>query len=85
MKAQFYVVYESYTDYNQFEGSWDLQIKDFPSFKEADDWMKTSQDADACRRYGAKLIGPLALAADPTIPRIKEVRLRFSRKEKKES
>ena len=67
MKAKFYVVYESYAEHNQFEGSWDLQIIDFPTLKEADDWMKTSWEADACRRYKAKLIGPLALAAGPTV------------------
>lgn len=83
MKAKFYVVYESYTEYNQFEGSWDLQIKDFKTFKEADDWMKTSWDADACKRHGAKMIGPLVLAVDPVIPRIKEVRASFSSRKKK--
>lgn len=83
MKDKFYVVYESYTDYNQFEGSWDLQIEDFPTFKEAEDWIKTSWDADACRRHGAKIIGPLVLAVDPTIPKIKEPRASYSSRKKK--
>lgn len=62
MKAQFYVVYEEYSEFNQFEGEWNLYIKEFSTLAEADEWLRTSREADDARRCKRKLIGPLTEA-----------------------
>lgn len=35
MKKQYYIVYEEYCEYNQFEGSWDYVVEKFKDFVEA--------------------------------------------------
>ena len=79
-----YVIYEEYTEYNQFEGRWDIYFKEFDDIPAAKEWMQESYEAGQCRLHGAKLIGPLILATEP-LPKAKEVRTRYSQKKKKEA
>lgn len=58
---KYYVIYEYYTDYNQFEGSWDLQIEEFESLDKFKKWLESSRCAKDCITYNRKLIGPLKL------------------------
>lgn len=56
---KYYVIYEYYSEYNQFEGSWDLQLEEFSSLTAAKEWINNSRCAEECRLYERKLIGPL--------------------------
>lgn len=52
---KYYVVYQSYTEYNQFEGDWESCYSEFDSLKEASDWIKAvKKDTDL-----KDIIGPL--------------------------
>lgn len=55
----YYVIYEDYTEYTQFEGQWYFEYQEFSSLKECKDWIKNSQKAKAAKMYGRTLIGPL--------------------------
>jgi hypothetical protein len=56
---KYYVIYESYSEYNQFEGSWDLKLKEFDSIQEANKWLDNNTYVKECRLYNRTLIGPL--------------------------
>lgn len=58
-KGPYYFIYERYTDYNQFEGSWDIAYIEFKTEPEAKEWLRESGKARECRMYDRKLIGPL--------------------------
>lgn len=51
---KFYVIYDYYTEYNQFEGFWDKEYKEFDSYQEA---QKFADDEEGS-------IGPLILTED---------------------
>lgn len=51
----YYVLYRYYSEYNQFEGSWDKDWDSFDSEEEAKDFMKRLKDNSNYR----DLIGPL--------------------------
>lgn len=50
---KYYVIYNSYTEYNQFEGSWDVSYEVFNAHKEA----KTF--AEEQKRKDTLIAGPL--------------------------
>lgn len=52
---KYYVIYQDYTEYNQFEGSWSTQFKIFNSRKEAEDWIKAVKSNNNIK----DVIGPL--------------------------
>jgi len=59
MKSKkYYVVCEEYTDYTQFEGSWDLTVKTFDSFETANSLVSSLMKKDSYE--GRRLFGPLA-------------------------
>lgn len=55
--GKYYVMYKSYTEYNQFEGSWDLDKEEFISFEEAERWIEEAQTSSDIR----DIIGPLKI------------------------
>jgi len=58
---KYYIIYEEYTDYNQFEGCWEISVEEFDSIENAESWLNTSERASECKTYERKLIGPLVL------------------------
>lgn len=42
----YYVYYKSYSEYNQFEGSWDISVAEFTDWKECNDFINYIKDND---------------------------------------
>lgn len=61
---KYYVIYQDYTEYNQFEGDWSTQFKTFNSRKEAEKWIK---DVKGNGNVG-DVIGPLTDAVKSKVP-----------------
>lgn len=61
---KYYIIYEEYTEYNQFEGIWEISYKEFGSYQDAKDWIEDSFEAEEARRNERKLIGPLNLVVE---------------------
>lgn len=55
MNKLYYVIYENYTEYNQFEGCWDWVVKEFDSEKKAREFANKIRPSQDTR----KLIGPV--------------------------
>ena len=55
MKTKYYVIYMDYSEYNQFEGSWERLVKDYDSFNEA----KKEADDMRSSHYDREVVGPL--------------------------
>lgn len=55
MNEIYYVVYEKYSEYNQFEGYWVLDIEEFSDFSKA---QKFKDNISKSYNY-RKIIGPL--------------------------
>jgi hypothetical protein len=57
---KYYVIYDDYTEYNQFEGSWDKQFKEFDNLASAKGFI------NSFREYGDQRdpIGPLVNVTD---------------------
>ena len=60
-KEKFYVIYESYTDFTQFEGVWTKCIEEFYSLQEAKDWIEQSDYWKEAKEYERICLGPLTL------------------------
>jgi hypothetical protein len=56
-KKIYYVLYEQYTEFNQFEGGWDLNMETFKSIGAAQMFMNKVKDSSNYRT----VIGPLNL------------------------
>ena len=56
---KFYIVYESYTAFTQFEGSWAVSVEEFDSLEEAKKWIEESYDWKESKQYGRTALGPL--------------------------
>jgi hypothetical protein len=61
----FYVVYESYTDYTQFEGSWSIHVNEFESLEAAETWIEESYDWKESIQYNRTALGPLVKVSQP--------------------
>jgi hypothetical protein len=66
---KYYVIYQDYTEYNQFEGDWSTQFKTFNSCKEAEKWIKDVRSNSDIK----DVIGPLtrvvkAMVQKPSLP-----------------
>jgi hypothetical protein len=62
MKDKFFVIYEKYEEWNQFEGKWVIDYEVFNTLEKASGWMVESKRAKDCRQFRRKLIGPLSLS-----------------------
>lgn len=51
-KPMYYIIFEDYVEWNQFEGEWTLNYKEFQTLEEANRWLENSNP-------GGKIIGPL--------------------------
>lgn len=51
----YYVIYKYYTEYNQFEGIWDLQMKKCESYSKIRKWIKDNKNNSNIK----DIIGPL--------------------------
>lgn len=51
----FYVIYERYSEYNQFEGVWDYCFETFKSIEAAKEFIKDNKQDSNYRNF----IGPL--------------------------
>lgn len=60
MKKKFFIIYERFAEFNQFEGSWEIDYEEFATFEEAQSWIAISRPAEECRLHKRKLIGPLS-------------------------
>jgi len=58
-ETKYYIVYESYTDFTQFEGQWNIFVKEFNSLKEAETWIEESEDWKESVQYERIALGPL--------------------------
>jgi hypothetical protein len=59
INKKYYIVCESYTDFTQFEGQWNIFVKEFDSLKEAEKWIEESEDWKESCRYNRTHVGPL--------------------------
>lgn len=64
---KYYVIYKQYTEYNQFEGSWD---KDYDCFNNYEVAKSTKEHMCKSGNY-TDVIGPLVLAKTPKKKEIK--------------
>ena len=51
----YYVIYKHYTEYNQLEGSWDLQVEKSKSYSKIRKWIKDNKNNPNIKG----IIGPL--------------------------
>jgi len=47
---KYFVTYEYYTEYNQFEGSWDTRKETFSSLPKAREWIKHAKKSNDIKK-----------------------------------
>ncbi len=55
---KYYIIYKEYTEYNQFEGSWDTVVEEFPTLEEC---QKSVYDMEKNNNI-KEIVGPLKKA-----------------------
>lgn len=55
MNDKYLVIYEWYSDYNQFEGSWDWSVDEFKSLEEAKETFSARTKDNNCKNVSLVL------------------------------
>lgn len=59
LTGKYFIIYEDYTEYNQFEGSWDTRVARFSTLEKARRWLKEAKLSHNIKNIIGPLVGPL--------------------------